>query len=160
MNPRPPTPPPDQTSLSAKTVTVSNKLSPYTNFGGLPQSATKVAAGKYEVSLPPVPTHICAGHFDGNPALPIAILCSYIGDLVGDTVSGLTNVPIRKQNQRQQKQNDGNSIVISEAAVKTTKLIQAESDGLTLTCTAMLRNGVLGKHLSDYEVIVKVKASS
>lgn len=78
-------------------VAPSSLVSPYAQFKGLPLhsfetlslSADRSHIKMRNSSMKKIPAEICAGHFEGNPALPIAFLATFCADLSGMAISVL-----------------------------------------------------------------------
>jgi predicted thioesterase len=68
-----------------------NAPNPYTRLldGQLTRGANRIS-----MVIPRLPASACAGHFDDFPALPVATLTSYLGDLAGGILTG-SPVPYR-----------------------------------------------------------------
>eukprot|EP00957_Ditylum_brightwellii_P057983 4396580-Ditylum_brightwellii.AAC.1 len=46
-------------------------------------------------NLPPFDPKMCAGHFDSNPAVPVALLCSKLINIAAKSVSHMSGVPLQ-----------------------------------------------------------------
>jgi len=117
-------------------------LSPYAQFRGLPFDSFEILSQSNSVvimktSVPKVSAASCQGHFDGNPALPIAFLAAFCADLSGKAIGTLTETCITFGKECAgpgKKQDTGNILKFISCEVDAHKLVYANTHGLTLSC--------------------------
>ncbi len=140
-------------------VASSSLVSPYAQIKGLPShsfgtlslSADRSYVKMGNSNIRKIPAEICAGHFEGNPTLPIAILATFCADLSGEAISVLiekslvfeTNsvgplAAVRRMNsdagyyQHDAAGAGGSTLKFISAKVEALKLMQSNSDGISL----------------------------
>jgi len=125
--------------------------SPYTNFSGLPNVVQLKKGTRTDSSitchttLPPPRPEDCLGHFDKNPALPIAYTFSFISELIAQTISKLSGIPteFRARGGQITSTHAATTIVCQYVNMKAEELVFAHSFGQHLECDVEL--------LSDYD---------
>lgn len=134
--------------------------SPYSQFNGLPQPPAKLSSSTseevhMEARMPPCEAWQCVGHFEGNPAFPVAFLCSYVSDLVGQSIANLTGVemPFKKCAAEEPL---AASWQLTSWDLKVQKLVFAGSHGLSMTCKTRLLEGSLSTNGSLYDCEVTI----
>jgi len=141
--------------------------SPYACFRGLPMPPKKLIAQgassqtpisvQMEARMPPPDAVQCAGHFDGNPALPIAFMCAYMADLVGQSIADLVGVDIPFNPSRTTCPFQ-NFLQLNTWKINAKKLVFAGSHGLIMACKAWLVQGDRSAHRSLYGCELTIKA--
>lgn len=141
--------------------------SPYACFQGLPIPPKKLIAQdsssqtpiaiQMEARMPPPDAVQCAGHFDGNPALPIAFMCAYMADLVGQSIADLVGLDIPFNPSRTTCPFQ-NFLQLNTWKINAKKLVFAGSHGLIMVCKAWLLQGDCSASGSLYGCELTIKA--
>ncbi len=125
-----------------------NKIvkSPYAQFEGLNHvDCTEIVSkSKSKVfmitQIPKIRPESCPGHFEGNPALPIAFLAAFCVDICGEAIAALTDdtaIPFRTQRTGPANNvQGGNMLKFVAVDANVQKLIYAgdHNEGLIITC--------------------------
>jgi hypothetical protein len=116
-------------------VAIPGVSSPYKEFKGLPSAPTIVSSSCSYIKtighLPEIDASQCLGHFDGVPSMPIAFLSAYCCDLIAQSISALTNIPLEFKQDRERK---CPLVHLLMGEMKAERLVSANTHGVTIEC--------------------------
>ena len=126
-----------------------NTNSPYSHFQPLESFTTmkdQVLGGEasqfltLRSSIPTISAESCLGHFDNNPAFPIAIMCGHLFCLAGETIGKLAGEEIKFMKTRPTINDVTSSssarVKFIEGDIEAFKLVYAGTHGLYFYCKA------------------------
>ena len=91
-------------------------------------------------SIPTISAEICLGHFDNNPAFPIAFMCAYLFDLAGKTIGKLAGKEIKFMQActtiNDVPSSSGARVKHIKGDIESLKLLYAVTHGLDFYCEA------------------------
>ena len=137
----------EQVKAEERPSTSEPQPSPYAQFKGIPINMMKMLSRNssnmvMRNSIKSISAESCQGHFDGNPALPIAFLTAICADLSGYAISAFINEPIlfkmnhvgRKSSVGDTKKKNKYHLKFISVKVVANRLVQANTHGISLEC--------------------------
>lgn len=120
-------------------------ISPYAQFQGISSDSFEIlhsgtSSTVVKSSVPTITPEKCLGHFDGIPALPVAFLSSYCGDVAGKLVSiasGGKYIPFKKDRFSLMNEIDGDDIYALKfisLGGEVNNLVFAGTHGIDIFC--------------------------
>ena len=146
--------------------------SPYANFRGSPTPTMLKNLSKqsttFRAALPTPHASQCSGHFNDNPALPVAFFTAYLIDITGQSIAMMsgTNIPFKLNGEEEPHHQEHFVLHTINFEIQASKLIFTDSHGLDIKCNISVLAGsvyhaelIAAKADQSGEVITQVEAT-